>query len=873
MRKKADNFKHTSNLKKYSKMNISSLKEELEIKNLSREEIESKHGLNGIILEKFKHFNKLIFCFFEPLNIFLMIIGIAEIVVYFLEGKQVTDLISFILVFAMVILVVLIDYLQDLRSFKINIKLHSDIINEQTILNIKEFDAYKIDNVYLKNNSSLILEDKITIGDYIYFNAGDVIPADCKIVWSENLFIDESTLTGENDLVGKDEKYIETISDIEINNILYSQTTIMRGSCIGFVIAISKDTYANSILKLSIEEKKESDFDKGMKKIIKIILLLIFSMFPILLICIGLKTGNWINAGILSLSTIVVLVPESLPAILSSNLQIGSRKLFKNKVIVKNFNVIQNLGSVNVLATDKTGTLTDGEVEMDFFLDFEENKSKWLEKIICINAFFQSNSKNAIDKSIMKYIDENKIILNDIELIQEKEFDFEKRILSVKIKIDDKSLIITKGSYNEMFEIISHVRIDNKIEKLSNDKKQIIWNKINDLSNDGYRILIIATKEINIDESIDNINMVYEGLICFEDKIKENVNEAINLIYKNNIELKILTGDSVEISRAIAKKINFKEINIVNGYDMGSTIDINANIYSKLTPFQKGEIISELQNKNNVTAFLGDGVNDALALSRADVGISVNNATSIAKKSSDAIMLEKDLKILEEGFILGRRIFTNAIKFIKITLASNMGLLFTLLISSIIFNFNAMLSVQLLVQNMIYDVSNLLYVFDKVDDNLIKKPQKWNIKSFIPFAFIIGLIYTIISVANFLIIGFGMNYFNDINTNINNDYKISSFQTMFFLESFITHMFLILVLRSEKISFIQSNADYKVLIGTIFLFLIALFLVYTPKVNGLFSFSPPPKIWWLYMMGLVCFSWCIGETTKMIYKKTIKTWF
>jgi Mg2+-importing ATPase len=846
--------------------------ENVETLGRGREKWVGEFGKNKLVVEKFNYLKEFFSSFLEPFNILLLAIGITNLLLYIFYEKAIEELVGFGLVVFMVLLAVVSDFIQEVRAYKMNVALHVMVENNYTTVELKNSDIKNIDIRNILKTKSIIKEDEITIGDILYFNVGDVIPADCKIIWSTNLFVDQSQLTGESVAIEKNILKGNKKDFTDFANILFSQSVVKNGSCLAIVVKISDESYNGIISKISREEETKTDFEKGISKVTKIILFIIVSAFIIVLIASSLRTGSWVNGTILGLTIVVALTPEALPAILSGNLLLGSKVLSKHKVVVKKLSIIQNLGSVNVLTTDKTGTLTNENIVLNDFHDFENHRHEEVAKLFFINSKFQSSATNLIDLAVVEYGNKNSFSVDDFEFVSENEFDYTKRILSVvvKNKKTKEFLQITKGSPQEMMNIISKINLDGTIAKLDDKQRNEIFKDIDSHSEKGSRSIIIATRILN-DESILESDLTFEGVAMFDEKIKDGTEKAIKDIYKNNIDLKILSGDTFEVAKNIAGRIGFKNTNGIVGSDLvehDHQVIKERTIFSKLNPIQKGEVINCLHETGKVVAYLGDGVNDSVALKLSDVGISVNNGSTTAKQSADIIMLEKDLNVLNDAFILGRKIFSNALKFIKLTIATNMGLMLTMLITSIWFTFRSMIPIQLLIQNLLFDFSNLVFVFDKVDDCAIKKPMKWNIKSFVPFVLMIALVTTVISIANFLIMGYGFNMFDQMNSS----QVQSEFQTMFFIESFVTHMMVIVICRTERISFIQSNASIILWCGIMFLFGILILLVYVPNLNSLFSLTAPRPIWWAIEGGLILSMWMVFESIKKVYTKIFKAW-
>ncbi|WFQ91365.1 P-type Mg(2+) transport ATPase [Mycoplasma feriruminatoris] len=832
-----------------------------------------KFGSNQIVVKKFFVFKKILETLLEPFNLLLLFIGILEFIIYFLFQKNWITLISAFIIILMIFLAGVVDFIQEYKAYKLNLKLTKIIENDVFVLNDQITDFTNLNYQNIKNNLIKEKQSNLTIGDVVYLSKGDIIPSDCRIIWSENLYLDESTLTGESKPIKKQTTNSKT-SLLELENILFKETLIVSGNCLAVVINVNKDNYSSSLLDL-INDDIQTDYEKGINKVTKILIYLISILVFIITFISLIKNGisNWTSSLVFGLSIAVSLTPEALPAIISSNLKLASKRLSKNKVVIKKLSVLQNLGSVNIFTTDKTGTLTLDTTNIFTYLDINNHKNNLLKNYFYYNSYFQNNLFDNIDKSI---IDEFKTNINDIKLIDHLSFDHNSRISSVLINLNNSNLLITKGSLEEILEITSFINVNDQIISIDNYKNQII-DQVNSYTKQGYKVLVLSYKNCDV---IDNKDLIYLGMIVFNDLIRDNVKQVIDTFKTYNIDIKVLSGDNLYTCKNVCDQVGInsnssligKEINNLSNSEL-EKISQSINIFYKLSPLDKAKIIDSLKT-NNVVAFLGDGVNDAVGLKKADVGISVNNASSLAKQSADVILLEKDLNALEHAFIIGRKTFSNAIKYIKITVASNFGILLTLLIGTILFKFEIMSPIQLLLQNLIFDFANLIFVFDNVEKDVVKKVQKWNIKSIIPFAIINGLTQTIISFINFIILYFGFNL-----KGLDN-HSIQLFQTCYFIECILTHIMIILVLRTNRVSFVQSIASKQMLIGMLFFsiipFIIAFSCSYTNSLN--FSvmvgqYNNLNLAWWfLILFGLEIFAWIISELIKKVYLKIYKNW-
>ncbi|AUF83255.1 magnesium transporter [Mesoplasma syrphidae] len=857
------------------------------IKENFRSQQKKKYGGNEIIVPKFHHVKKFFEALTEPFNLLLWLIAIGELLIYIFitdEGKHdLINLISSLIVFFMIFLAAVIDYIQEFKAYKTNIELNKIIENSFWVLNGSVTNFNDLSFLNIKNKLISCDQSQLLYGDVIVLHQGDIVPADARILWTNNFTVNQSSLTGEAEPV---EKLISNSKErlIELDNILFAQTVIATGTCIAVIINVGEKNYASSILQM-VNDDEPSEYEKGLTKITRILVASILVMVPIIMIAAGLRSGgtsqDWVSALIFALSIAVALTPEALPAIISSNLKLGSKKMAKEKVVIKKLSVVQNMGSVDILATDKTGTLTLDKVQLNSCQNFNNQEDPYLLRMLFLNASFQQNLSNKIDQAIIDLL-ASQMDLSNVELVEDQAFSHQTRISSVLVKENDHYLQISKGSVDEILNQSKFIRLGKKVVILSDELVDMVKQTIDTWTKQGFRSILISTA---VTTTLKDTDLVLEGMALFEDVLKNDVVETLEIIKKYSIDLKILTGDAQDIALNIAHQINLKTSRTLSGEQLEnySSAELQeilklCNVLAKLSPTDKTKIIETLKI-NNVIAFLGDGINDAGALRAADVGISVNNGTPLAKSAADVILLEKDLRVLENAFVQGREIFANAIKYIKITVASNFGMLLTLLISSLWLEFPSMSPIQLLLQNLIFDFANLIFVFDSVDNSSIRKPQKWNAKSIIPFGLWNGLVLTIISILNFLILGFVFGLLtNGVYAHETIDQQ--QFQTAFFLESILTHILIILVYRTEHISFIKARPTKTLVYGLLGFALIPfLFIGLDNHLNNLgFKIMSGTHQgvnlgwWYLVLVGLLVLAWVLAELFKKCYKKVFKSW-
>lgn len=813
-----------------------------------------KHGDNRIIVEKFKYVKKYLEALIEPFAILLWVISLIELIIFIFFEKEIINLISALMIIFMIFLSATIDYVQELKAYKSNYDLKQIVTNNFYVINQEIKLTENINYLTFKDQLVRINESDLTKNDLIFLTKGDIVPADCKIIWiDKNLYVNQETLTGESDPV---KKHLTTQNQklLKLDNIIYSNTVIVEGSTLAMVINTGKNKYSSLITNSNLEES-ETKFEESLGKITKNIIMSILASIPLILIITGLRTNDWISSTVFALSIAVALTPEALPAIISYNLKIGVKKLSKNKVIVKKMSVVQNMGSLNILTSDKTGTLTTGEFEFVELINLSKQYSNQdLEEYLYLNCLLQKNLNNKIDEAILSKLNYSNI---EFKLLAEKQFDNETRFSSFLVKHNNRVVQITKGAYKEIIEM-SNISQTNLIEL---DKQ------IEILTQKGFKILLLADAET---KQMINNNFNIIGLIVLKDKLKDNIEKIINTFKEYDIDFKILTGDNCQNSISVLNLLKIEKIKVISGNELKKVQKLkeSLNLFYEMSLLDKANVISMLQANHHTVGFLGDGVNDVLALKKADVGISVNNATPLAKANADIILLEKDLDALENSFIKGREVFTNALKFIKITVAANFGIMFTLLISSIIFTFNVMSPIELLLQNLIFDFANLIYVFDNIDKFEVAKPKQWKTNTIIRFGIFNSIPQIIISFTNFVILLFIFKL--DPQNNINDLHK---FQTSFFIETVITHVVVIFAYRTSLISFIKSKPSAIVFFGLIGFATIPFMLVFSIKGADFKTMTNGKENWWfLALFLLIPFGWILCEANKWIYKQIFKDW-
>ena len=633
------------------------------------------------------------------------------------------------------------------------------------------------------------------------------------------------------------------------------------------MLSTGKNTYLGSIASDINKNDHISDFNKELKQFVLLILKFMLFMVPAVFLLNGFFKGNWFEAFLFAIAVAVGIAPEMIPTIVAVNLSKGAMVLAKNKVIVKHLDSIENLGVMDILCTDKTGTLTEGTVVLEKHLDIYGKESTQSLHYAFLNSYFQTGVRNILNEAILKHDEAaEKLEITKYAKVDEIPFDYNRRKMSVIIKDDNnKSLLICAGAVEEIIASSTNVLIDGKVISLkdfTNEKKLSIEEELN---KEGFRVIAVAYKETDMDKKVfdvkDEYDLTFVGFLAFFDPPKQSVKETIQDLEELGVNVKILTGDNEIITRKICGDVGMtvdkillgSDIEKLNDEELGKEVE-SIFVFAKLSPYDKERIIKILRNRNHVVGFLGDGINDSLSLIAADVGISVDTAADIAKESSDMILLEKSLLVLKDGIVEGRRIFENIIKYIKMAASSNFGNMFSVVGASIFLPFLPMLPVQILTNNMLYDFSQMTIPTDKVDENLLVKPKKWNFKNIKRFILFFGPISSLFDYATFFV----MIYVFHAWTNP------ALFHTGWFVESLLSQTLIVHIIRTSKIPFFQSWASWPLLVSTLTVIAVGIYLPFSPFA-AVFKFLPlPPLYFVLLFIGLILY-FLITQFLKMYF--------
>lgn len=846
------------------------------IEGLTEDEVESRlkeFGENEIAKEKRKNpFVLFLEAFANPFIGILTVLAIVSLIIdVILVEPHEEDWTSVIVIATMVILSSILRFVQEWRSTKASAALQQMVTNTASVFRDHKQESDEVDIKHL------------VPGDIIYLSAGDMIPADVRIIECKDLFVSQSSLTGESEAVEKHPGLIESKSSrgsvIELDNICFMGSNIISGYAKAVIIETGKDTYLGTIAKSITGVRAETSFDIGINSVSFLLIRFMIVMVPFVFLVNGISKGDWYNAFLFAISVAVGLTPEMLPMIVTANLSKGAVTMAKKKTIVKNLNSIQNFGAMNILCTDKTGTLTRDEIVLEKHLrvDGKHDDKERVLRHAYFNSYFQTGLRNLIDRAILSHVKELNLehLKNNYIKVDEIPFDFTRRRLSVVVEDKlGKRQIITKGAVEEMLSICSYVEFDGKVHEFSKELREKALAISNKMNHEGMRVLAVAQKSwITKDHDFavaDESEMVLIGFLAFLDPPKPSSAEAIKKLHEHGVEVKVLSGDNEAVVKTICRQVGVDTTHSLTGDKVEEMTDEQlkeviekVTIFSKLTPMQKTRIITLLQELDNTVGFLGDGINDAPALRHADVGISVDNAVDIAKESADIILLEKDLMVLEDGVIEGRQTFGNIMKYIKMTTSSNYGNMFSVIIASIFLPFLPMLHTHLLVQNLLYDVSQITIPFDRMDPEYLRKPRKWDASDLRRFMLYIGPISSIFDIVTFAVLWYVFAY--------NSPDKQAFFQSAWFVEGLLSQTLIVHMIRTRKIPFIQSNATWPVTLLTGGIMIIGLILPFT-GIGSSIGLVPLPWSYFPWLIGILVAYCLLTQVVKKWYIKKFNSW-
>lgn len=802
-----------------------------------------------------------IYFFLTSLKDEFVLILIFLSIINFLLG----DTLGSIIIFAIALISTGVRFFQDYSIYKFNQKLKQSVVSKCLVVrNNKEIEINIAD---------------VVVGDIVKLNAGSIIPADIKLIEAKDLFINQSAYTGESILVEKTNKCPDN-ADVDlfnISNIALMSSSVVSGLGTGLVIKTGLDSYLGKVGSKIKFNKNDTNFDKGIKSISKLLIKYMIIVCLFVVIVDGIIKHNFNEALLFALSVAVGITPSMLPMIVNVNLAKGSKRLAKKKTLVKNISSIQNLGSIDILCTDKTGTLTENRIVLQEYIDASGKSNMNVLKYAYLNSFYSTGIKNLVDKAILNYgkmhsIDKK---IEKYEKIDEIPFDYTRKRQSVVVKNKSGYLMITKGALEEIISKCQWVMDKNTKIKLNKEKIESIKDKAVEISSNGMQVIAIAIKDTypgsdKFNTTCEN-DMTFIGFVAFLDPAKKGVKETLINLNKINVKTKILTGDNPYATKNICNMVGLNANDILTGSDIDKMTDEElipkldtTDVFARMNPIQKERVVSLYKKCGHVVGYIGDGVNDAPSLSSADVGISVNTASSIAKESSDIILLQQSLKVIYDGIIEGRKVYGNIIKYMKMALSGDLGDVFSIMLASIFLPFLPLIPIQMLLQDFIYDFSQLGIPDDNVDAEFLVYPKKWNVKSISRFMIIMSLTSSVIDALAFLLFLFIFKY--------NNVQMAPYFQTAWFVTCLITELSIIFNIRTSKIPFTESNASPKLYILTIFSMLLT---IITPLILcriKSFDFVILPLSFYICLVALVLLYFLLVLLVKKLYIKKYGEW-
>ncbi len=775
--------------------------------------------------------------FINPLVIVLIIIGVFS---YFFGEK-----ISAALVGVMIVMSVMLGFIQEYRSSKEVEKLMAMVTTKVT--------------VYRNGKPREIGIREIVPGDVIDLYAGDIIPADLRIISSKDLFINQAPLTGESLPVEKTakalEKAVTSVSDM--HNIAFMGSSVVSGTGFGVAIKTGIFTQFGELSSRLSHIQTESSFEKGVNSFTWIMIRAMAVMVAVIFLINAVFKHNIIDAFLFSLAVAVGLTPEMLPLIITINLSKGAGAMSKKKVIVKRLNSIQNFGAMGVLCTDKTGTLTMDKVVLEMYCDVMRQEDNGVLKYAMLNSYYQTGLKNILDHAILKQVTKHPDIdIASYKKVDEIPFDFSRRIMSVVVEMDGKQRVISKGAPEEIFKRCTNYELDGEIIDMEYIMLEDLKEEYKRLSADGFRVLAIAYRDIDAKQGAftkdDESSLILKGYVAFLDPPKPSATKAILALKKLGVQVKVITGDNELVTKKICGEVGLDVKGMLTGDEVEKMSDEalreavkTTTVFARMSPVQKESVIRALHANNHIVGFMGDGINDTLALKVSDVGISVNNAVDIAKESADIILLEKNLMVLEDGVREGRKTFGNIVKYIKMASSSNFGNMLSMTGASLFLPFLPMAPIQILLNNFLYDLSQTVLSSDSVDEEYVKKPRPWNIKSIQRYMLFIGPVSSIFDFITFAVLYF---IFGAITPDAHGMNKI--FNTGWFMESLITQTLVIYVIRTVKIPFLQSRPSLFLMISSLLIVAFGCIIPFT-QFSDIFSFVKPEVTYFVALTAIV----------------------
>ena len=809
--------------------------------------------------------------FWNPLNILL--VTLASLSVYLGDVEAAT------IIALMVTLSVMLSFVQEFRSNNAAARLRAMVSTTATVIRKdrrsgvpEEVNRYfNIKLQPLPPQSREVPLEELVPGDIVRLSAGDMIPADVRLLLAKDLFVNQSSLTGEALPV---EKFAHTETDgnrdaLQFGNVCFMGTNVVSGIATAVVVETGPRTYFGALAAAMGGGRQLTSFDRGVRQFTWLMLRFMAVMVPLVFLINGLTKHDWMEAFLFSMAVAVGLTPEMLPMIVTVNLGKGALAMSRKKVIVKRLNSIQNFGAMDVLCTDKTGTLTQDKIILEKHVDISGQENEKVLEYAYLNSYYQSGLKNLLDVAVLEFVDVHERLrpTANWRKVDEIPFDFQGRRMSVVVEGHGRKVLICEGAVEEVFTCCTECEVDGVAAPLGTEDLEHVRQVTRELNEDGFRVIAIAYKELPAGECAysvqDESNLRLVGYIAFLDPPKDSAREAIAALARHGVAVKILTGDNDIITRKVCREVGLQVDRIVLGSEIEQMDDETlaevaeqVSVFAKLSPAQKARVVNALHLRSHVVGFLGDGINDGPALKAADVGISVDTAVDIAKESADIILLEKSLLVLEEGVIEGCKVFGNIIKYIKMGASSNFGNMFSVLGASAFLPFLPMQSIQVLTNNLLYDFSQTAIPTDHVDEEYLSTPRRWDIAAITRYMLYIGPISSIFDYCTFAVMYFVFH--------ANTPQGASLFQTGWFVESLLSQTMIIHIIRTGRIPFVQSMASAPLMLTSAIICAVGIWLPYSPFAHAL-GFMPLPLAYWPWVIAIVL--------SYLALTHVVKTWF
>lgn len=844
---------------------------------LSREE----HGENVLTYGKKEPLlRRLAEAFINPFTVVLLALAVISLFTDVLLAQPGEENIATVLIITgMVGISGVLRFVQETRSGNVAAKL-SGMLHTTALV--------ERDNV----RAELSMEELVA-GDIVHLSAGDMVPADVRILQAKDLFLSQSALTGESEPVEKTGAVALGKSSLtELPNLAFLGSSVVSGSAKALVLSVGNRTMLGMLAKKLNQRPPKTTFEKGVNSVSWVLIRFMLAMVPVVLFLNGFTKGDWMQAVLFAISIAVGLTPEMLPMIVTTSLAKGALTMSKEKVIIKNLNSIQNLGSMDILCTDKTGTLTQDKVVLEYHLNLTGEEDDRVLRHAFLNSYFQTGLKNLIDLAVLEKQQElgAEELTGRYAKVDEIPFDFERRRMSVVVRDrKGKTQLVTKGAVEEMLSCCAYAQWGDRVLPLEDKVRRLAQEQADRLNQQGMRVIAVAQKTnpapVGQFSVKDERNMVLLGFLALLDPPKDTSRAAVQALQEHGVAVKILTGDNEKVTQAICRQVGLDAEHILLGSDLDGLTDQELGqcaekvaVFAKLSPDQKARVVKVLRDNGHSVGYMGDGINDAAALKAADVGISVDTAVDIAKESASVVLLEKDLLVLKKGVLEGRKTYANMMKYIKMTASSNFGNMLSVLAASAFLPFLPMASLHLLLLNLIYDISCTAMSWDNVDEDYLKVPRKWNAKGIGRFMLWIGPISSIFDIATYLLLYFvlcplatGGLLYSQISDPATQALYVALFQTGWFVESMWTQTLVIHMLRTEKLPFLHSRASAPVTLLSLAGIALVTAIPYTPLAAGL-ELAPLPLVYFL-LLGAVALSYmALVTVVKKLYIRRYGEW-